>query len=100
MSEGRILTVSFRAKTGNAALVAKLLGELAEASRAEPGCILYEVGRNEADPDRFVIVERFESHAAFEAHQETEHYKRVVPQLFPGLAEDVNGQWWGRTAAG
>ena len=96
MSDGRMLTVSFRAKTGKAPLVAKLLGELATATRAEPGCILYEVGRNEADPDRFVIVERFVSHAAFETHQATDHYKRIVPELFPGLAEDVNGQWWGR----
>ena len=96
MSE-RILTVSFRARTGHAEEVAALLGELAVASRSEAGCLLYEVGRNEAEPDRFVLLERYADQAAFEAHQQTEHYTRLVPYIFPSLVEDVNGQWWSRT---
>lgn len=96
MTDGRILTLSFRARSGSADRVAELLAELADASRAEAGCLSYEVGRNEAERDRFVIVERWADEAAFDIHRETEHFRRLAPEIFPGLVEDVVRQWWAR----
>lgn len=49
--------------------VAALLPEHTRLSRAEPGCLRFEVWRSQADPCRFAVSERFRDRAAFEAHQ-------------------------------
>jgi len=53
---------------------------LAEASRAEEGCLGYEVYENSRDSSRVMIVETWESEAALEAHQQTEHFKTRAPK--------------------
>ncbi len=47
---------------------AMLAGHIA-ATRAEPGCLVFEVLRSSADPVRFAVHEVFRDKAAFEAHQ-------------------------------
>ena len=49
--------------------VAHLLPEHIGLTRAEPGCVLFEVIRSMADPVRFAVREIFASRADFEAHQ-------------------------------
>jgi quinol monooxygenase YgiN len=49
--------------------VSEMLPEHIRASRAEPGCIVFEVLRSSADPVRFAVHEVFSDKAAFEAHQ-------------------------------
>ena len=48
--------------------------ENAVASRAEPGAIRFDVLRAPDDPAAFLVVERYESREAFDAHRETAHY--------------------------
>ncbi len=62
-----------------AALMDNLL-HLAEASRAEQGCIGYEIYENSRDSSRVLIVETWESDAALSAHQQTEHFKSRAPK--------------------
>ncbi len=38
-------------------------------TRAEPGCLKFEVFRSHSDPTRFAVSEAFRDRAAFEAHQ-------------------------------
>ncbi|MDA7963835.1 putative quinol monooxygenase [Ruegeria sp.] len=38
-------------------------------SRAEPGCLSFDVIEDETDPGRFSVTELFENRAAFDAHQ-------------------------------
>lgn len=45
------------------------------ASRKEPGCISYDAHTSVTDPDRIVLVERWESRAALDAHFQTEHFR-------------------------
>ncbi|MEJ2292549.1 MAG: antibiotic biosynthesis monooxygenase [Deinococcales bacterium] len=40
-----------------------------ELTRAEPGCLVFDVTPNENDPNHFDVCEEFDSRAAFEAHQ-------------------------------
>ena len=40
-----------------------------ERTRAEPGCLVFDVAPSESDPNRFDVYEEFASEAAFEAHQ-------------------------------
>ncbi len=49
--------------------VAALLPEHTRLTRAEPGCLRFEVWRSQADPCRFAVSECFRDRAAFEAHR-------------------------------
>mgnify|MGYP000872289150 CR=1 FL=1 len=49
--------------------VAALLPDHIRLTRAEPGCLLFEVVRSMADPVRFAVREIFASKADFDAHQ-------------------------------
>jgi quinol monooxygenase YgiN len=60
-----------------------LLG-LVGPTRAEPGCITYELLQNRHDPTDFTFVEEWEGDAALDAHLSTEHIKDALSKL-PGL---------------
>ena len=45
------------------------------ASRAEPGCIEYYYGPDISDPNAFLVLEKWESWEALDAHFETPHLK-------------------------
>jgi quinol monooxygenase YgiN len=49
--------------------VSEMLPGHIRASRAEPGCIVFEVLRSSADPVRFAVHEVFRDKEAFQAHQ-------------------------------
>lgn len=54
----------------DADLVATLIDEHRRLSRAEPGCLSFDVVRSMSDPMRFAVREVFADRTAFEAHQE------------------------------
>jgi quinol monooxygenase YgiN len=56
----------------------ELLLSLIEPTRAESGCVTYELMQNTTDPTDFTFVEEWTSDAALDAHLETEHLKRVA----------------------
>lgn len=45
------------------------LPEHIRLTRAEPGCLKFEVWQDETDPARFEVSEIFSDRAAFDAHQ-------------------------------
>jgi quinol monooxygenase YgiN len=46
----------------------------AEASRGEPGCLRFELGRDKERPDWFSISEVYVDEAAVQAHYESPHF--------------------------
>jgi quinol monooxygenase YgiN len=46
-------------------------------TRAEDGCIVYELMQNNDDPTDFTFVEEWESDADLDAHLESEHVRRL-----------------------
>jgi quinol monooxygenase YgiN len=46
-------------------------------TRAEPGCLGYEVSQDSDAPDRFVAYERWQNLAALRAHLGTAHFVAV-----------------------
>jgi quinol monooxygenase YgiN len=67
--DGMIVTVTtMQARDGTDGSLRDALAEVTSASRAEPGCVSYEVARNIEDPARFVIVAAWTSPEAVEAH--------------------------------
>jgi quinol monooxygenase YgiN len=71
---------------GNEQAVADLLPRLAEASRAEPGNVSYNVYVQLGDASEVVILEQYESPESFAAHRETDHFQQlgfgaIIPML-------------------
>lgn len=52
-----------------------LVADFTEASRAEPGNLIFEWYRSPEDPNVYLLVEAFKDAAAGEAHVESEHFK-------------------------
>lgn len=67
------------------ALRAALVGMLAP-SRAEPGCLLYELHEDIEQPGHFVFFERWANLDAIEAHTRMPHYVALGPVIEPMLA--------------
>ena len=55
--------------------------ELVEKSQAEAGCLSYELFQDLTDPTQFVFVEKWLNQAAIDAHNESDHFKTIVPKL-------------------
>jgi quinol monooxygenase YgiN len=58
----------------------------ARAARAEPGCRQFEVLVDKDDPTRLMLYEIYADEAAFEAHQQTPHFKHYLANAVPLLA--------------
>jgi len=68
-------------QTENLDAFMKLNAEMIAETRKENGCILYAFHQNEDDPTHFSYIETWASRADLEAHFNSEHFKRLVPQL-------------------
>ncbi len=66
---------------------ARLLVDLAAASRSEPGCHRFEVSRSNDDPRVFVLSEEWADSAALDAHFATEHFVTYGANGIRRLAE-------------
>jgi quinol monooxygenase YgiN len=56
-------------------------------TRAEPGCLQYDLCQDPSDPTRFAMIEAWESVAALEAHLARESLRAAVARLTPMAAE-------------
>ena len=63
------------------AQVEPLCRELVEKTRQEPLCLAYELCVNHKDPGHFIFMEAWPDRAALDAHCQTEHFRRLVPQI-------------------
>lgn len=65
------------------------LAELAEATRAEDGCLAYAAYESGATPGLFVIVEEWRAQADLDQHMTTPHIARAFEVLGPHLEGEV-----------
>jgi quinol monooxygenase YgiN len=61
--------------------VREILLGLVAPTRAEDGCVVYELLQNRTDPSDFTFVEEWTSDAAFERHHTTDHIRSAFPKL-------------------
>ncbi len=73
------INVMIQTTPENRAQLLDNLLELAEKSRAEQGCIDYEILENSRDSLRFMILETWENQEVLSAHQQSEHFTRIIP---------------------
>ncbi len=61
-----------------------LLAEQGRLSRAEPGCVRFEVYHSQADRRVFLLCERWESQEALDIHRTAKAYKEIYqPKVLP-----------------
>ena len=88
MSQPLTVIARMRAKAGQEArLKQELLGLLAP-SRAEAGCLLYDLHQSQTDPALFVFYETWKSQADLDAHFVTPHIKAIA-KLLPEMLESA-----------
>ncbi len=61
--------------------VRRILLSLIEVSRAEPGCLKYELLQNADDPTDFTFVETFASEDALKLHAAAPYIAGLAPRL-------------------
>lgn len=62
-------------------LVLPLYQELVAKTKLEQGCIAYDLYHDLRDQGHFVFVEEWVDRAALDAHVQSEHFQRLVPQI-------------------
>jgi len=66
------------ARPGKLEALQTLLLGMASACRAEPGNLRWDVWRDQAEPNRFVLDELYVDDDAVAAHRQTEHFKAYL----------------------
>ena len=64
-----------------------LLITMIEASRAEPGCSLYNIYQLTAKPTEFTVIETWENEEYLKAHGQTAHYNHYKANFEPYTAD-------------
>lgn len=59
----------------------ELYEELSKNTVLEDGCISYELFQDMNNKNMLVIIEEWENEACFEAHKESGHFTKLVPQI-------------------
>ena len=75
-----VVAAKWRAHPGKADRLLEVIQEMTPPSRQEPGCVFYQAQRSEEDPNLFFLSEQYADEAGYAAHQETEHFTRLVKQ--------------------
>jgi quinol monooxygenase YgiN len=83
-----VVSAKWRAKPGKEDRLKALCEEMTEPSRAEPGNVFYQAQRSLEDPQLFYLYEQYVDEAGYVAHQESEHFTRLVKgEAIPDLLE-------------
>ena len=83
----RALYAEFTARPGMGDQVAALLADFAREVRREPGNIVFDCYRLEADADKFFVHEVYRDEAAFQAHIGADHGAVFNRALGPLIVE-------------
>ena len=82
-----VVVAEFRVHPDKVQAFADFMRRHAELSRAEPGCLVFEVNQSPADPEHFLFYEVFDDEAAYAIHRAAPHYQRWrdigVPMVVP-----------------
>ena len=88
-----VLSVDLRIKPENVeSFIAKAL-ENAASSRKEPGCRQFDVLVDPKDRTHAMLYEVYAAEKAFDAHQQTAHFKKYLAEAVPLLASRERHVW-------
>ena len=91
---GLLVVAQWEARDGEADRVADILSRFLPEAQREPGALLFLISRARDNPAQFLFYELFRDEAAFQAHQESEHFKTYIAgQALPLLARRERTQY-------
>lgn len=76
-----------KAKAGSEAVLQEALAGLVAPTRAEDGCIGYELFRSASDASTFITIERWRSQDDLDAHMQTAH----IAQALQSAGDAIDG---------
>jgi quinol monooxygenase YgiN len=85
-----VCVATFLAKRGKDELLQAELMTLMAPTRAETGCLRYELNRSIDNPRQFVFVEKFADDAAFEFHGAQDYLDHLRSEVIPKLVQSVD----------
>jgi quinol monooxygenase YgiN len=88
-----VLSVDLRIKPENVDGFLARAAENAAASRKEPGCRQFDVLVDPKDRTRAMLYEVYADEKAFDAHQQTAHFKKYLAEAVPLLASRERHVW-------
>jgi quinol monooxygenase YgiN len=88
-----VLQVDIRIKPENVDAFMKKLAENAAHARKEPGCRGFDVSVDPDDRTRVMLYEVYADDKAFDAHQQTPHFKKYLAEAVPLLASRERHVW-------
>lgn len=81
MTSQRKITAVLVAKPGKEAEALSLLKTLMPASRNEPGCLRWDIWRDQSDPAKFVLDELYVDDGAVAAHRASPHFQTYAAAI-------------------
>ena len=88
-----VLQVNLKCKPENLDKFVKQLQENARLARTEPGCRQFDVLVDPGDRTKMMLYEVYSDDKAFEAHQQTAHFKKYLAEAVPLLASRERTVW-------
>jgi quinol monooxygenase YgiN len=67
-----------------------VLRQLADASRAEPGCLRFDVLQHAVRGNHFTVIERWENQGALERHAAAAHTRRYRDEVQPSTGSPID----------
>jgi autoinducer 2-degrading protein len=83
----QVLSVSIHIKPEHVDEFIQAMLANARGSRTEPGNLRFDVMRDTADPNHFLLYEVYRDASALAAHRETPHFQTWAAAVEPWLAE-------------
>jgi quinol monooxygenase YgiN len=94
LKDGFVVTAFWEASPGEEDAIAAILSRFAPQAREEPGVRYFLIHRSRSEPSKFFFYEVFKDEAAFAAHQETAHFKKLIAgEALAKLAKRERGQY-------
>ena len=88
-----VLVVNIRIKPDNVDRFMEGLFANAREARKEPGCQQFDVLVDPKDKTKVMLYEIYNDEKAFEAHQQTPHFKKYLAEAVPLLASRERQVW-------
>ena len=95
MTKNKVTVVAFvKAKRGAESSVKQILTGLLAPTRAENGCINYDLHQSSEDPSEFLFYENWESKEVLDLHLKTPHIAQAMASSASLLVEPVKITLW------
>lgn len=79
LAPGRLAsTVTWEVREGQVDAAIAIIARFLPLARQEPGMEILTVNQSATDPAKFLFYEIYADQAAFEAHQQTSHFRQMI----------------------